>query len=153
VSPAQRLTEANSYGRKEVDMYRNIAAMLVAVALVAAVTLPAKSFAETVAAVDTVIKPRISVKVQNGNWLDVRVYAVTESGAYDRLGTVTSFTSRTFELPRWITAPTSQIQLVAVPIGSTRSYAAQPVLVSVGDVIEWKLTNNLALSSIWVRAS
>lgn len=134
-------------------MYRNMARALVSVALVAVVALPPKAFAQSVAAADTVTAPRTSVRVENGNWLDVRVYAVSESGAYDRLGTVTSFTERTFELPRWITAPTSQIQLVAVPIGSTRSYAAPPVLVSVGDVIEWKLTNNLALSSIWVRAS
>ncbi len=133
-------------------MYRNIAKAIVVVALAAAATLPVKLFAESVVTIDTVTVPRISVQVENGNWLDVRVYAVTESGAYDRLGTVTSFTTRTFQLPRWITAPTSQIQLVAVPIGSTRSYAAQPVLVSVGEVIEWKLTNNLALSSIWVRA-
>jgi len=133
-------------------MYRNMTRTIVAVALVAVVTLPAKLLAGSAAMADTVTADRISVRVENGNWLDVRVYAVNESGAYDRLGTVTSFTTRTFELPRWITAPTSQIQLVAVPIGSARSYAAQPVLASVGDVIEWRLANNLALSSIWVRA-
>jgi hypothetical protein len=133
-------------------MYRKMAVALGAVALMAAVTLPAKLFAESVAAVDTIAVPRISVRVENGNWLDIRVYAVNESGAYDRLGTVTSFSSSTFQLPRWMSAANSQVQLVAVPIGSNRSYAAQPVLVSLGDVVEWRLANNLALSSIWVRA-
>ncbi len=133
-------------------MYRNIARALGAVALMAAVTFPAESSAETSATGDTVTTPGIAVRVENGNWLDVRIYAVSESGAYDRLGTVTSFSSSTFQLPRWITAANSQIQLVAVPIGSNQSYAAEPVLASLGDVIEWKLANNLVLSSIWVRA-
>ena len=133
-------------------MYRRIAGTIATVALVAAVALPANLFAQSETTANTITASRISVQVENGNWLDVRVYAVSESGAYDRLGTVTSFTSRTFELPRWITAATSQIQLVAAPIGSTQTFTTQPVLVSVGDVIEWKLTNNLVLSSILVRA-
>ena len=134
-------------------MYRRTARTIAAVALVAAVALPTNLFAQSDATAETIKDSRITVQVENGHWLDVRVYAVEEGGAYDRIGTVTSFSSREFELPRWITSSATRIQLVAVPIGSTQRYAAPSVLVAAGDVIEWKLTNNLALSSIWVRAS
>lgn len=138
-------------------MYRRAATTIAALALVTAMALPANLFAQpeptAVASNEVRInKARITVEVENGNWLDVRVYAVKENGAYDRIGTVTSFTSSTLELPKWMTSSMVQVQLVAVPIGSTQSYAAPPVLVSAGDVIEWKLANNLNLSSIVVRA-
>jgi hypothetical protein len=139
-------------GGREVEMYRKLAGTIAAVALVAAVALPGNLFAQSGAtAADIRTEEKISVHVDNGHWLDVRVYAVRENGARDRIGTVTSFTSSKLELPRWMTSSISQVQLVAVPIGSTQRYAAQPVLVSIGDTIEWKLMNNLALSSIWVR--
>ena len=133
-------------------MYRKLAGTIAAVALVAAVALPGNLFAQSEArAADIRTEEKISVHVDNGHWLDVRVYAVRENGARDRIGTVTSFTSSKLELPRWMTSSISQIQLVAAPIGSTQRYSAPPVLVSVGDTIEWKLMNNLALSNIWVR--
>jgi hypothetical protein len=142
----------NSYGSREVEMYRKLAGTIAAVALVAAVALPGNLFAQSEArAADIRTEEKISVHVDNGHWLDVRVYAVRENGARDRIGTVTSFTSSKLELPRWMTSSISQVQLIAAPIGSTQRYAAQPVLVSIGDTIEWKLMNNLALSSIWVR--
>ncbi len=133
-------------------MYRKFAGTIAAVALVAAVALPGNLFAQSeVKAAGIRLDEKVAVHVDNGHWLDVRVYAIRENGARDRIGTVTSFTSRKLELPSWMTTSISQIQLVADPIGSTQRYAAPPVLVSKGDTIEWKLTNNLALSNIWVR--
>jgi hypothetical protein len=134
-------------------MYRRIAATIAAVALMTAAALPASLNAQSESSEVTASETRVTVQVDNGNWLDMRLYAVVEGGAYDRLGTVTGFSKGKFEIPRQLTATNSQIQLVAAPIGSTERYAAQPVMVSAGDVVEWKLANNLAMSSIFVRAS
>lgn len=134
-------------------MYRRTARTIAAVALVAAVALPANLFAQTEAPADIKAKSSVSVNVENGHWLDVRVYAVREGGARDRIGTVMSFNTRELELPNWIRSSSTKIQLIAVPIGSMERYAAPPVIVSDGDVIEWKLANNLSLSGIWIRTS
>jgi len=133
-------------------MYRRTATTIAALALVTAMALPTNLFAQPEQTAVANNDSRITVEVENGHWLDVRVYAVKENGAYDRIGTVTSFSSRTLELPRWMTNSMVQVQLVAVPIGSTERYAAPPVIVSAGDTIEWRLANNLDLSSIMVRA-
>jgi hypothetical protein len=140
------------HGGREIAMYRTISRTIAAAALVSAIAVPPSLLAQTDATAATQKSSRIIVEVDNGNWLDVRVYAVRENGAYDRIGTVTSFSSRRLELPRWLTAANIQVQLVAAPIGSTQRYRSPPVMVSIGDTIEWKLTNNLSLSSIMVRA-
>lgn len=133
-------------------MNRRSAVIIATAALVAVITQPISLFGQSDDIAKLRTEPRISVHVDNGHWLDVRIYAVKENGARDRIGTVTSFTSRRLELPKWMINSIVQIQLVAVPIGSTQRYSAPPVLVSDGDVIEWKLMNNLRLSSIWVKA-
>ncbi len=133
-------------------MIRNTAGTISAVALVAAVAFPGNLLAQSKDKDKPRLRAPVTIEVNNGNWLDVRVYAVRENGAYDRVGTVTAGSSSRFELPRWLTSHGMQIHLVAAPIGSTRRYRSPPVMVSVGDVIEWRLTNNLELSSISVRA-
>jgi len=123
----------------------------VAPLLVAAV-LPAMLSAQDV---DPDEKPKdapVTVRIFNGNWSDVRVYAVRNGEVRDRVGFVASFTTREFELPRWVATTDSQLHLIVVPIGSRKRYAAPPVLVSAGDVVEWRLANNWALSVISVRA-
>ncbi len=126
---------------------------LAAVAVMAALTWPVKAAANAPAVGDTTETIAITVNVVNRNWLDVRVYAVSGSGAYARLGTVTSFTTGKFQLPAWLSAANSDLELVALPIGSTQQYSSGPVLVSPGEKIEWQLENHLALSSITVRGS
>jgi hypothetical protein len=136
----------------EVKMNRNFPGTISAVALVAMVAFPGSLLAQSKDEDKSRLRAPVTIEVENGNWLDVRVYAVRENGAYDRVGTVTSGSFVRFELPRRLTSHGMQIHLIAAPIGSTRRYRSPPVMVSVGDVIEWKLTNNLALSSISVRA-
>ena len=125
--------------------------MMIFAAFFAAVALPGHVGAQS--ETEGVFDPQhtVTVEVENGNWLDMRVYAVRENGVSDRIGTVTSFSSKKFELPRWLARDNIEVQLVAVPIGSTQRHVSPPVLVSKGDVIEWQLRNNLALSSIFVR--
>ena len=133
-------------------MYRKTATTIAALALVTAMALPAQLLGQSEPAAVTNSDSRVTVNVENGNWLDVRVYALRENGAYSRIGTVTSFSKKSFELPRWVASSMVEVRLVAAPIGSTQIYAAPPVVVSAGDVIEMKVANNLDLSSVMVQA-
>ena len=101
---------------------------------------------------DVVDSTRAAVRVQvdNHNSLDMRIYAVS-NGRRWRLGTVTSFTSETFQLPSFLTLPTDEVLLVASPIGSRRVYVAHPVLVEPGDVVQFRVENQIVLSSVFVR--
>lgn len=92
---------------------------------------------------------RVTAQVTNNHWLDIRVVAVAD-GRQHRLGTVTSFATDTFTLPVWFADVGHNTQLVAYPIGS-RMRVATPVLLLVpGDVIEWRVENNLKLSNVAV---
>jgi hypothetical protein len=125
--------------------------LMVAALLLTAVAVPGQLSAQTDGEEGLASEATVTVLVENSNWLDMRVYAVRENGASDRIGTVTSFSSRKLELPKWLARDNIEVQLVAVPIGSTQRHASPPVIVSKGDVVEWQLQNNLALSSIFVR--
>ena len=132
-------------------MFRKFARTIAAVALVAAATLPASLVAQAAATSNTKPETQVSVHVDNGNWLDMKVYAMRDGGVFHRIGTVTSFTSEEFDLPRRLISSNARIRIVAVPIGSTQQYSAPPLIVSNGDVIELKLNNNLRLSNVWIR--
>ena len=133
-------------------MLQRTAHTIACVAILFALAFPAGVLAQNQDVPVREKEARITVHVDNGNFLDMRVYAVRNGNIYDRIGTVRSFTSREFELPSWVAASNSQVQLVVVPIGSRERYAAPPIMVSAGDVIEWKLMGNLKLSSIYVRS-
>ncbi len=89
------------------------------------------------------------LEVHNHNWLDQRLYLVV-NGARHPLGTVMSFRSEVLRMPRAINLASAQVQLVAHPIGSNARYVTLPLTVADGDVIEWRLENNLNLSAVSV---
>ncbi len=91
-----------------------------------------------------------TVSVTNSNWLDMTVY-VTRDGTRQRLGTVTSMQTRTFRVPKPFTLGNGNVRLLADPIGSEQAYATQPLVFNNGDRLDWKLENNLALSSYRIR--
>ncbi len=125
-------------------------AMTIALSLVTA--LPAATFAQT-SAEDSAKSERndpVTVRVVNNNWLDVRVYAVRGSFS-QRLGTVTGLTAESFKLPRAFTVPGQDVYLVAQTIGGRGAHYSFPILVFPGDEIEYRIQNNLALSSTTVR--
>ncbi len=92
---------------------------------------------------------RTTVRVVNDNWNDITVYAF-RNGYRRRLGTVTSFTNRVFALPRAFLIPSSDLRLIADPIGPRGTYASEALVVSAGDVVEWRLLNNIRLSNIFI---
>ncbi len=121
-------------------------ATLFGTTVAATLLLSVSAFAHPTSAPDTVTTP-VSVHVVNNNWLDIRVYVV--SGARTvRLGTVTSFTSVTFKVPRWAVLLHENLVFLASPVGSRESHTSPPVLTSPGDVIEWRVENRLSSSTV-----
>jgi hypothetical protein len=137
---------------REAAMFRRIAMAIGAVGLAAAVVIPTRAYAQSEVQIGPDAAAPVTMYVDNGNWLDVRVYVVRSGNIYDRIGTVRAFTTKEFELPRWVTSYNNYLQLVVAPIGSRERYAAPPVMVSAGDIVEWKLGSNLSNSNISVRA-
>ena len=89
----------------------------------------------------------VTLTVRNDNWADMRIYVIREgTGTRYRIGTVTSFQAERFELPSHLQADIAPIQILAVPIGGTRSVISPVVFPSAGDEVVWGLQNNLALS-------
>lgn len=89
----------------------------------------------------------VFVTVENNNWSDMRLYALRNGIRY-RLGTVVSFTEERFQLPRHLQPDIEPVQLLAAPIGGTRSVRSYPVYLSEGEEMVWALQNNLALSGV-----
>lgn len=87
----------------------------------------------------------IILTVENHHWSDMRIYAIKLGNRF-RLGTVTSHTLETFELPSYLQADISEVQLLAVPIGGTQSVLSPSVYPSPGDEVVWGIQHNLALS-------
>jgi hypothetical protein len=84
--------------------------------------------------------------VENNKWLDVNVYAL-RSGTRVRLGTVTSLQTERFRLPSWVMTGSSDLRLVIDPVGSGQSHTTQPILVSPGARIIFKVADYLPLSA------
>ncbi len=115
--------------------------------LALAVTRPAAAGTEVSVAADTVQADVVTVKVENRNWLDMRIYAIV-GGVAHRLGTVGSFRSEEFTLRKGWVGPSDVVRIVAVPIGSRAVNYAQEVLVVPGDYVEYRVENSLALSFV-----
>ncbi len=119
----------------------------------ALVTVPAavaqtasEGSSETPAAVSV----RTTVRVVNNNWHDIAVYAV-RAGYRRRLGTVTSLTSSVFTLPPTFLVQSEELRLIANPIGRRGAFVSEPLVVNPGDVVEWRLWNNIELSNIFIH--
>ena len=92
-----------------------------------------------------------TVKVANYNWLDVNVYAV-QGGTRVRLGSVTSMSSGTFQLPARFLQQSAPVRLLVDPIGSTEGYMTNGIMVQGGQQISFSVQNALQFSSISVVA-
>jgi hypothetical protein len=94
--------------------------------------------------------PQTVLQVWNNNWSDMNVYVVRGT-LRQRLGTVTSLTTSRFPLPAHIMASPDPVRLLADPIGVAQQYMSPPLLVSPGQFVEWRLENNVNLSSTFIR--
>jgi hypothetical protein len=90
------------------------------------------------------------LQVANNNWSDMNVYLV-RGALKQRLGTVSSLTTAKFKLPEHVFASPEPLRLLADPIGGAQAYLSQPLLVNPGQIVEWRLENNVALSNAFIR--
>ncbi len=122
---------------------------LTVAALVVVPAVAAQTASEERSETPAAVPERTTVRVVNDNWHDMTVYAV-RSGYRRRLGTVTSFTNRVFALPQMFLIPSDELRLIADPIGRRGAFVSEALVVIDGDVVEWRLRNNLRLSNIFI---
>ena len=91
----------------------------------------------------------ITVRVQNENFADMNVYVVSE-GLATRLGTVTGLTSSTFTLDPSF-APSSELRIVATPIGGNGRASSGALVVQPGQTIDFRIASILRQSSASVH--
>ena len=89
------------------------------------------------------------VEVDNGNFADVVVYALS-TGQYYRLGEVTGHDRANLTLPQNLNTVNS-LRLVADPIGSSNSYFSEQILFGPGDILVLRVGPTMNLSSVSVR--
>lgn len=87
-----------------------------------------------------------TITVHNRRFADVRVYVVLNQATY-RLGSVESFRTRTFNIPRVIPLP-SEIGLLVSAFASDEQYTSPLISVSRGEGIVFTLENTPQFSSI-----
>jgi hypothetical protein len=91
----------------------------------------------------------VALHVQNDNFADMDVYVVSE-GLATRLGTATGLSSTNFTLdPSFF--PTSELRIVATPIGGNGRASSGPLIVNAGQTIEFRIAPRLRQSTASVR--
>ena len=90
----------------------------------------------------------IGLTVENQNFLDMDVYAVSD-GLATRVGMVTGNSKRTFSLHP--SMATRDLRIVATPIGGNGRASSGNVLVAPGQTIEFRIAPLLRSSSVIIR--
>jgi hypothetical protein len=86
------------------------------------------------------------VHVTNDNWADMRIFAERD-GLRVRLGMVTAMASAVLRLPHKLLHPGGNIRLIADPIGSQDSHMTHGLTIWPGQVVDYQISNHLAVSS------
>lgn len=117
-------------------------------ALAAPVQATAQAPEKSVEAVESVAQDgRVTLQIENHHWQDVRVYVISGSLAR-RIGTVTGLTTENFKLPRDLNVTVHDVQIAISPIGMRGVHYSPRVVLSPGDHIQYRVANNLALSTL-----
>jgi hypothetical protein len=97
----------------------------------------------------TPVHSPVSVRVVSYNWADLRIFAVIGTDSH-RLGTITPNSTRTYRIPDGLVAGRSSIRLAVRPIGSSELFTTETILFRPGDVIEWRVEEQLDQSRIFL---
>ena len=92
---------------------------------------------------------KITVTVENLEFLDVTVYSVAGGGRI-RLGRVTGCSTGRFTIPRMQEVAPS-LELVADPVGSTANLRSGPIAAFPGQHVHWRVSTVSAFMSLSVR--
>ena len=93
----------------------------------------------------------ITISVSNSNPLDMTVYAVNQSMRL-RLGTVSTASTQHFTLSLHQISPTGELQLLADPVGSRRTFTSEPIHVFGGQEVEWVIQADVRQSTLTIRS-
>jgi hypothetical protein len=91
---------------------------------------------------------RVGVEVESHNWNDITVYLIT-GGLPQRLGMVTALGRATFDFPSQRLNTSAGVRLRALPVAG-RAFTSETILVLPGQVITWRIENDIDASSFSV---
>ena len=91
----------------------------------------------------------VTVEIVNHHQLNVTIFNVA-SGRRDRLGEVTAAAASSFKV-HVRRLPNSEMQLLADPIGSSRTTRTELLRVGAGDTVSWVLETDLARSHVEIH--
>ena len=96
------------------------------------------------------VNPRspVVVAVESHNWNDITVYLLT-GGLPQRLGMVTALGNATFEFSAHRLNTSGNVRLRALPVAG-HAFTSETILVMPGQVITWRLENDLDTSYLSV---
>jgi predicted acyl esterase len=93
----------------------------------------------------------VTISVSNSNPLDMTVYVVNQSMRM-RLGTVSTASTQRFTLQLHQISPTGELQLLADPVGSRRTFTSEPIHVFAGQAVEWIIQADVRQSTLTIRS-
>ena len=119
-------------------------------ALAAVVTVGACAGAPQQTGDVTGFEERTILTVENNNWADMTMYLVRD-GVRARLGHVTSMGRGRFVVPAPLLSGAAHVRIMADPIGSSQYWMSQPIMITPGAQVSFRLENNVQLSSFMIR--
>ena len=81
------------------------------------------------------------VRVENRNFLDMKVYVILRNAERIRIGTVTGNSTQTLYIPEGLIIGAGTVQFIADPIGGNQAPISQDITVQPGEVIDLIITN------------
>lgn len=81
------------------------------------------------------------VRVENRNFLDMKVYVVLRNAEKVRIGTVSGNSTQTLYIPGGLIIGAGTVKFYADPIGGSQAPISQDITVQPGEVIELIITN------------
>lgn len=90
----------------------------------------------------------VLVEVESHNWSDITIYLLA-GGLPQRLGMVTALGQATFDFSAQRLHNSGGVRLRALPVAG-QAFTSETILVLPGQIISWRLENNLSNSSFSV---
>ncbi len=84
---------------------------------------------------------KTAVRVENRNFLDMKIYVVLRNSEQIRLGTVTGNSTEVLFIPEGLVIGVSTLRFVADPIGGNQTPISQEISVQPGEMVELTITN------------
>lgn len=92
----------------------------------------------------------ITIEVENRNYLDVTIYAVSGGGRI-RIGDVTGTGTKSFAVALRRVSPTGELRLQVDPVGSRRTWTSGSLQVFAGQTIELRVESEVTRSTYSIR--